>query len=188
MCCTGDIQHGDGNKVVHCCGHEHQSRRRSCHERLCEIPTSIVPKASALNFIPQTYIFDIVEVVADQSAPGPKRWYKLKLLCRDDAKGPVTALCGFEGYLVSSMGQKVRMGAALYELELTREVQIFVRAFDADERLVGVAFLDVGVYVTSLRSVKNLLLVGDAVKSVFFVAFQVCFTLADTLSLADVLV
>lgn len=52
--------------------------------------------------------------------------------------------------------------------------QIFVRAFDADERLVGVAFMDVGVYVTSLRALKNLLLVGDAVKSVMFVAFQVC--------------
>lgn len=51
--------------------------------------------------------------------------------------------------------------------------QIFVRAFDLDERLVGVAFLDVGVFVTSLRSVKNLLVIGDAVKSVWFVAFQV---------------
>jgi len=50
--------------------------------------------------------------------------------------------------------------------------QIFVRAFDSDERLVGVAFLDVGVYVTSLRTLKNLLLVGDAVKSVWLVAFQ----------------
>jgi hypothetical protein len=53
------------------------------------------------------------------------------------------------------------------------ERQIFVRAFDLDERLVGVAFMDVGVYVTSLRTLKNLLLVGDAVKSVMFVAFQV---------------
>ena len=52
-------------------------------------------------------------------------------------------------------------------------MQIFVRAFDLDERLVGVAFLDVGVYVTSLRAVKNLLVIGDAVKSVWFVAFQV---------------
>lgn len=52
--------------------------------------------------------------------------------------------------------------------------QIFVRAFDSDERLVGVAFLDVGVYVTSLQTLKNLLLIGDAVKSVQFVAFQVC--------------
>ena len=50
---------------------------------------------------------------------------------------------------------------------------MFVRAFDSDERLVGVAFMDVGVYVTSLRTMKNLLLVGDAVKSVMFVAFQV---------------
>ena len=51
--------------------------------------------------------------------------------------------------------------------------QIYVRAFDLDERLVGVAFLDVGVYVTSLRAVKNLLVIGDSVKSVWFVAFQV---------------
>lgn len=50
---------------------------------------------------------------------------------------------------------------------------MYVRAFDLDERLVGVAFLDVGVYVTSLRAVKNLVVVGDAVKSVWFLAFQV---------------
>ncbi|KAJ6612805.1 CPSF A subunit region-domain-containing protein [Mycena sp. CBHHK59/15] len=100
-----------------------------------------------------TYVFEIVEVVPDL-ALAPRRWYKLRLRFRDDAKGPVTAICGFNGYLVSSMGQK-----------------IFVRAFD-DDRLVGVAFLDVGVYVTSLRTLKNLLLIGDAVKSITFVAFQ----------------
>jgi cleavage and polyadenylation specificity factor subunit 1 len=49
-----------------------------------------------------------------------------------------------------------------------------VRALDMDERLVGVAFLDVGVHVTSLRTMKNLLVIGDAVKSIWFVAFQVC--------------
>jgi hypothetical protein len=54
-------------------------------------------------------------------------------------------------------------------------LQIFVRALDSDERLVGVAFMDVGVYVTSLRTLKNLLLIGDAVKSISFVAFQVSF-------------
>jgi cleavage and polyadenylation specificity factor subunit 1 len=54
----------------------------------------------------QTYIFEIVEVVPNASL-APKRWYKLRLRCRDDAKGPVTAMCGFNGYLVSSMGQKV---------------------------------------------------------------------------------
>ncbi|KAK7059173.1 mRNA cleavage and polyadenylation factor subunit [Paramarasmius palmivorus] len=101
-----------------------------------------------------TYIFEIVEVVPDP-ALAPSRWYKLRLRCRDDAKGPVTAVCGLNGYLVSSMGQK-----------------IFVRAFDLDERLVGVAFMDVGLYVTSLKTIKNLLLIGDAVKSISFVAFQ----------------
>ena len=38
---------------------------------------------------------------------GPARQFKLRLLCKDEAKGPVTALCGINGYLVSSMGQKV---------------------------------------------------------------------------------
>ncbi|TDL22024.1 hypothetical protein BD410DRAFT_828742 [Rickenella mellea] len=101
-----------------------------------------------------TYVFEIVEVVPEPNSL-PKRRYRLRMHCRDEAKGPVTAVCGLNGYLVSSMGQK-----------------IFVRAFDLDERLVGVAFLDVGVYVTSLRTLKNLLLIGDAVKSVWFVAFQ----------------
>jgi hypothetical protein len=41
-----------------------------------------------------------------------------------------------------------------------------------DERLVGVAFMDVGIHVTSLRAMKNLLVIGDVVKSVWFVAFQ----------------
>ncbi|KAI0302807.1 CPSF A subunit region-domain-containing protein [Multifurca ochricompacta] len=101
-----------------------------------------------------TYVFEIIEVVADITLE-MNRSFKLRLRCRDEAKGPVTAVCGIGGYLVSSMGQK-----------------IFVRAFDLDERLVGVAFLDVGVYVTTLRSLKNLLIIGDAVKSVWFVAFQ----------------
>ncbi|EJD05583.1 cleavage factor protein [Fomitiporia mediterranea MF3/22] len=101
-----------------------------------------------------TYVFEIVEIVPDPEG-GLARQFKLRLLCKDEAKGPVTALCGMNGYLVSSMGQK-----------------IFVRALDLDERLVGVAFLDVGVYVTSLRTIKNLLIIGDAVKSVWLVAFQ----------------
>jgi cleavage and polyadenylation specificity factor subunit 1 len=122
----------------------------------------------------QTYIFEVVEVVPDANSRS-KRWYKLRLDCRDDAKGPVTAVCGMNGYLVSSMGQKVRWPGLVGQTsssDLTSP-QIFVRAFDQDERLVGVAFLDVGVYVTSLRTVKNLLVISDIVKSVWLVAFQV---------------
>lgn len=59
----------------------------------------------------KTYIFEIVEVVANPEEP-PNCNYKLRLLCRDDAKGPVTAICGLNGYLVSTMGQKVRSSEA----------------------------------------------------------------------------
>jgi hypothetical protein len=104
-----------------------------------------------------------------------KRSFKVRLRCRDEAKGPVTAVCGIDGYLVSSMGQKVvKYPRTTQTLLMLLLFQIFVRAFDLDERLVGVAFLDVGVYVTTMRSLKNLLIIGDAVKSVWFVAFQVC--------------
>ena len=60
-----------------------------------------------------------------------------------------------------------------------------MRAFDQDERLVGVAFLDVGVYVASLRTVKNLLIIGDVVKSVWFVAFQVSIIRGQQLALLN---
>lgn len=46
-------------------------------------------------------------MVPDPIIP-PKRRFKLRLRCRDEAKGPVTAVCGFSSYVVSSMGQKVR--------------------------------------------------------------------------------
>lgn len=46
-------------------------------------------------------------MVQDVESVGRRR-HRLRLLCREDAKGPVTAICGMDGYLVSSMGQKVR--------------------------------------------------------------------------------
>lgn len=109
-----------------------------------------------------------------------KRSFKLRLRCRDEAKGPVTAVCGIDGYLVSSMGQKVVKYSHNPRALLILSLQIFVRAFDLDERLVGVAFLDVGVYVTTMRALKNLLIIGDAVKSVWFVAFQVRLLIASS--------
>ena len=105
-----------------------------------------------------------------------KRNFNLRLRCRDEAKGPVTAVCGIDGYLVSSMGQKVvKYSRTTRTLLMLLLLQIFVRAFDLDECLVGMAFLDAGVYVTTMHSLKTLLIIGDAVKSVWFVAFQIRF-------------
>lgn len=53
----------------------------------------------------QVYVFEVVEVVPKVRGTHA---FELRLRCRDDSKGPVTALCGMSGYLVSSMGQKVR--------------------------------------------------------------------------------
>lgn len=48
-----------------------------------------------------------------------------------------------------------------------------MRGFDQDERLIGVAFTDVAIWTTTITVFKNLLLIGDVVRSIQFVAFQV---------------
>jgi cleavage and polyadenylation specificity factor subunit 1 len=68
-------------------------------------------------------------------------------------------------------GDEQRQNLSL-TLARTSLAQIFVRAFDFEDRLVGLAFLEVNIYVTTLRTVKNLLLMGDAVRSVSLLAFQ----------------
>lgn len=86
----------------------------------------------------------------------PLHDHQLKLLFFEDTKSVVGNVTDIDGYLVMSMGQK-----------------LYVRAFEQDEVLLAVGFLDVGVHVTSLESMKNFLLIGDALKSVTLVAFQV---------------
>ncbi|CED82389.1 mRNA cleavage and polyadenylation factor II complex, subunit CFT1 (CPSF subunit) [Phaffia rhodozyma] len=100
-----------------------------------------------------TYIFEVAEIVADPARP--QHQHRLKLLCRDDSKGAVTAVAEINGYLVSSMAQK-----------------LFVKAFDFEDRLLGLAFLDVSIYVTIISTFKNIIMIGDAVRSISLLAFQ----------------
>ncbi|KAK9727894.1 mRNA cleavage and polyadenylation factor subunit [Basidiobolus ranarum] len=99
------------------------------------------------------YIFDVIEVVPEPD--NPQTNHKLKLLYREEVKGSVSALCDVNGYLVTCVGPKV-----------------IIRSFEDNESLVGVAFIDVQIYVTSASSVKNLILIGDVYKSIWFLAFQ----------------
>lgn len=94
-----------------------------------------------------TYVFEVVPVV--------DVGHRLRLICSEDATASVTALANIGTYLVHAIGQKV-----------------YVKALDREDRLVAVAFLDVGAHVTTLRSFKNLLLVGDFIKSTWLCAFQ----------------
>ncbi|GAA5993443.1 hypothetical protein JCM5350_000095 [Sporobolomyces pararoseus] len=99
------------------------------------------------------YIFEVVEVVPHPDKP--RQDHVLKLRFFEDTKSIVGNICHLNGYLFLSMGQK-----------------LYARAFEQDEVLIAVGFLDLGVHVTSLTALKNFLLIGDAMQSVALVAFQ----------------
>ncbi|CEP07342.1 hypothetical protein [Parasitella parasitica] len=98
-------------------------------------------------------IFDIIEVVPEPN--NPQTNHKFKHLHTEDVKGAVTAMCNVSGHLASCIGSKV-----------------IVWSLEDDETLVGVAFIDVQIYVTSMSSIKNFILLGDAQKSIWFLGFQ----------------
>ncbi|KAI9364067.1 CPSF A subunit region-domain-containing protein [Pilaira anomala] len=98
-------------------------------------------------------IFDIIEVVPEPN--NPQTNHKFKHLHTEDVKGAVTAMCNISGHLASCIGSKV-----------------IVWSLEDDESLVGVAFIDVQIYVTSMSSIKNFILLGDAQKSIWFLGFQ----------------
>ncbi|KAI8145123.1 CPSF A subunit region-domain-containing protein [Fennellomyces sp. T-0311] len=99
------------------------------------------------------YIFDIIEVVPEPNNPQTNHRYKH--LHTEDVKGAVTAMCDVSGHLVSCIGSKV-----------------IIWSFEDNESLVGVAFIDVQIFVTSMSSIKNFIVLGDAQKSVWFLGFQ----------------
>ncbi|CAG8449548.1 6133_t:CDS:10 [Ambispora gerdemannii] len=99
------------------------------------------------------YIFEIVEVVPEPD--NPQTNHKYKMLCFEDTKGSVTAICDVNGYLLTCVGPK-----------------IFIRAFEDNDRLISVAFIDIQIYVNSVVSIKDFILVGDVYKSIWFLGFQ----------------
>ncbi|GAA5822884.1 hypothetical protein JCM3770_004565, partial [Rhodotorula araucariae] len=99
------------------------------------------------------YVFEIIPVNPHPSMPHLS--HQFRLLFFEDAKAAVNNVCDLNGYLFLSMGQK-----------------LYARAFEQDEFLLAVGFLDVGVHVKSLTALKNFLLIGDEQQSISLVAFQ----------------
>jgi len=56
-------------------------------------------------FSQQTYIFDVVEIVAPPDDPTCR--FALKLVCKEESKAPITALADINGYILTVIGQKV---------------------------------------------------------------------------------
>lgn len=100
------------------------------------------------------YVFDVVECVPSEGMAASDA-LRLQLLCTEEMRAPVTALHDLNGFLVAAVGQK-----------------LLIRSWEYCEWLVTVAFLDMGMYTTSIQRVKNFLLLTDYYQSAYFVAFQ----------------
>ena len=149
----------DPYEVVLCLSTVELEISEQTHERrsLVCVGTSI-NRGEDLAAIGHIYVFAVIDVVPDPERPETGK--ALKLVCKEEVKGAVTALgpVGTQGLLMVAQGQKV-----------------LVRGLKEDGSLLPVAFLDTQVQTSVCKELKgsNLIVVGDVVGGVWFVGFTV---------------
>ena len=104
------------------------------------------------------YILEIIPVVPEPERPETNR--KFKVVAKSEVRGAVTALCGLgsHGLLLQAEGQKCMM-----------------RGLRDDGAFLPVAFIDMHCYVNVLKNLPGtgMCLMGDALKGVWFVGYEV---------------
>lgn len=98
------------------------------------------------------YIYEAIDVVPEPGRPETNR--KLKQVTSESGKGAVTSVCEVNGHLLIAQAQKV-----------------VVRNMQEDLSIVPVAFMDMNMYVLSTKSLKYMVLLADAMRSVWLVGF-----------------
>lgn len=97
-------------------------------------------------------MYEIIDIIPE---PGkPETNHKLKEVHQEDTRGAVTSISDVSGRILVSQGQKI----------IIRDLQ--------DDGVVPVAFLDTSVFVSETKSFGNLVILGDALKSVWLVGFD----------------
>lgn len=100
------------------------------------------------------YVAEVIEIVPEPGRPEASR--RLKEVAKENVRGAVTAICEVSGCLLTTQGQK-----------------IIVRNIQEDNSVIPVAFLDVQVYVSDVKAVKNLVLVSDRLQGTWLAGFGI---------------
>ncbi|KAI0990420.1 hypothetical protein GJ496_001342 [Pomphorhynchus laevis] len=97
-------------------------------------------------------LLEVIDVVPEPNQPLSR--HKIKIVCEQEEKGPVTVLDCVNGYLIGAVGQKV----FLWQYK--------------DQSLTGIAFIDVSIYIHQLTVIKNFIIMVDVLKGVSLIRFQ----------------
>lgn len=114
---------------------------------VAHVETEDLPPSGSLS------VFDIKEVVPEPGKPDTN--FKLGEVFKENIRGTVSSVCDISGRFLINQSQKV----------IVRDVQ-------EDNSVVPVAFLDVPVFVTDVKSFGNFLIIGDAMQGFQFIGFD----------------
>lgn len=114
---------------------------------VAHVETEDLPPSGSLS------VFDVTEVVPEPGKPDTN--FKLSEVFKENIRGTVSSVCDISGRFLINQSQKV----------IVRDVQ-------EDNSVVPVAFLDVPVFVTDVKSFGNFLIIGDSMQGFQFIGFD----------------